>query len=161
VDWIHLYLDGFKLLHYMNTIMNLCFRKKQFPYMPRRRLGERNYSSYSITTSALDGVSGQRHAPAAFYPPGKDSLVPTVQEAGWTPEPDCTQRLQKKSFCLCRGSNLDRPFVLVQFHPLWYDNHINISTVQIMKLLTVLHPPGTSSLYPVAATARIICFSFH
>jgi hypothetical protein len=25
------------------------------------------YSSYSVTTSALDGVSGQRHAPAALY----------------------------------------------------------------------------------------------
>jgi hypothetical protein len=34
--------------------------------------GERMYSSYSFTTSALDGVSGQRHAPAAFYPRGKD-----------------------------------------------------------------------------------------
>jgi hypothetical protein len=30
--------------------------------------GERRYSSYSFLTSALDGVSGQRHAPAAFYP---------------------------------------------------------------------------------------------
>jgi hypothetical protein len=26
------------------------------------------YSSYSSTTSALDGVSGQRHAPAVLYP---------------------------------------------------------------------------------------------
>jgi hypothetical protein len=34
--------------------------------------GERKYSSYSFSTSALDGVSGQRHAPAAFYPRGKD-----------------------------------------------------------------------------------------
>jgi hypothetical protein len=30
-------------------------------------------------------VGGQRHDPAAFTP-GKD-LVPTVQEAGWTPGP--------------------------------------------------------------------------
>jgi hypothetical protein len=30
--------------------------------------GERRYSSYSFTTSALDGVSGQHHAPAALYP---------------------------------------------------------------------------------------------
>jgi hypothetical protein len=29
---------------------------------------ERMYSSYSFTTSALGGVSGQRHAPAALYP---------------------------------------------------------------------------------------------
>jgi hypothetical protein len=34
--------------------------------------GERMYSSYSFTISALDGVSGQRHAPAALYSRGKD-----------------------------------------------------------------------------------------
>jgi hypothetical protein len=33
--------------------------------------GERKYSSYSFTTSALDGVSGQRRAPATLYPRGK------------------------------------------------------------------------------------------
>jgi hypothetical protein len=36
---------------------------------------ERSYISYSFLTAALDGVSGQRHAPAALYP-GKGSLVP-------------------------------------------------------------------------------------
>jgi hypothetical protein len=30
--------------------------------------GERRYSSYSFLTSALDGVSGHREAPAALYP---------------------------------------------------------------------------------------------
>jgi hypothetical protein len=50
--------------------------------MPRRRLGGEEYSSYSFSTSALDGVSGQRHAPAALYPRGKDPPVPIVQEAG-------------------------------------------------------------------------------
>jgi hypothetical protein len=35
--------------------------------------GERMYSSYSFTTSALDGVNGQRQAPAAFYPRGKEA----------------------------------------------------------------------------------------
>jgi hypothetical protein len=30
--------------------------------------GQRRYSSYSFLTSALDGVSGQRHAPAALFP---------------------------------------------------------------------------------------------
>jgi hypothetical protein len=34
-----------------------------------------------------------------------------VQEAGWAPEPVWTQRLEEKSFRLCRGSNLDRPVV--------------------------------------------------
>jgi hypothetical protein len=32
-------------------------------------------------TSTLDGMGGQRHAPAAFIP-GEDP-VPIVQEAGW------------------------------------------------------------------------------
>jgi hypothetical protein len=58
----------------------------------------RRYSSYSFTTSALDGVSGQRHAPAALLPPGKGSLVPIGQEAGWAPEPVWTQRIEEKSF---------------------------------------------------------------
>jgi hypothetical protein len=30
-------------------------------------------------------VSGQRHAPTALYPRGKNP-VPIVQEAGWAPE---------------------------------------------------------------------------
>jgi hypothetical protein len=56
-------------------------------------------------------VSGQRHAPAVPYRQVKDP-VPIVQEAGWASEVVCTQRLEGKSFCLCRGSNLDRPVVL-------------------------------------------------
>jgi hypothetical protein len=34
--------------------------------------GERRYSSYSFTTSALDGVSGQHHTPASLYSRAKD-----------------------------------------------------------------------------------------
>jgi hypothetical protein len=60
--------------------------------------GEKRYSSYSFTTSALDGVSGQHHAPAALYPRGKDPPVPIVQEAGWAPEPVWTQSVEEKSF---------------------------------------------------------------
>jgi hypothetical protein len=41
-------------------------RLKLSHYTPRRRLGERRYSSYSFSTSAVDGVRGQRHAPAAL-----------------------------------------------------------------------------------------------
>jgi hypothetical protein len=44
------------------------------------------------------GVSGQRHAPAALLPPGKGPPVPIVQEAGWAPEPVCTQGMEEKSF---------------------------------------------------------------
>jgi len=42
---------------------------------------------------------------------GKGPTVPIVQEAGWAPEPVWTQRLEEKSFRLCRGSNLGRPVV--------------------------------------------------
>jgi hypothetical protein len=46
----------------------------------------------------LDGVSGQRHVPAALLPPGKGPPVLTGQKAGWAPEPVWTQRLEEKSF---------------------------------------------------------------
>ena len=36
-------------------------------------------------TTALEGVRGQRHAPAALYP--EKDPVPIVQEAGWAPGP--------------------------------------------------------------------------
>jgi hypothetical protein len=43
---------------------------------------ERMYSSYSFTTSALDGVSVQRHAEAALYPQGKDHRYPLYRRLG-------------------------------------------------------------------------------
>jgi hypothetical protein len=49
--------------------------------------------------------------PGRAIAPGKGPPVPIVQEAGWASEPVWTQRLEEKSFRLCRGSNLDRPFV--------------------------------------------------
>jgi hypothetical protein len=42
------------------------------------------------------GVSGQHHAPDALCA-GERTPVPTVQEAGWAPEPVWTQRLEEKS----------------------------------------------------------------
>jgi hypothetical protein len=61
--------------------------------------------------STLEGVRGQSHAPAELYPRGKDSTVPIGQEAGWSPDPVWTQRLEEKTLCLRRSSNLDRPVV--------------------------------------------------
>jgi hypothetical protein len=58
-----------------------CFSKvKQSLYTPWRRLGGEEYSSYSFTTSALDG--GQHHAPAALYPRGKDPRYPLYRRLG-------------------------------------------------------------------------------
>jgi hypothetical protein len=39
-----------------------------FRYLHAGTKEEKQYSSYSFVTSALDGVSGQRHGPAALYP---------------------------------------------------------------------------------------------
>jgi hypothetical protein len=85
--------------------------KKQSRYTPRRRLGERRYSSYSFTTSALEGGEWSQSRPSRDLLPGKGSPVPIAQEAGWATEPVWTQRLKEKFFRLCRGSNLDRAVV--------------------------------------------------
>jgi hypothetical protein len=58
---------------------------------------ERRSSSYS-STSALDGGEWSASRPGRALSPGKGPPVPTVQEAGWVPEPVCTQRLGVKSF---------------------------------------------------------------
>jgi hypothetical protein len=59
------------------------------------------------------GVSGQRSAtrPGRALAPRKGPPVPIGQEAERAPEPVWTQRLEEKSFRLCRGSNLDLPVV--------------------------------------------------
>jgi len=41
---------------------------------------------HMFMTSALDGLSGQLHAPASL-PPEKSPLVPISQAPGWAPEP--------------------------------------------------------------------------
>jgi hypothetical protein len=57
--------------------------------------GERMYSSYSFTTSAPDGVSGQLHALASLYPWGKNHQNLLCRR--WAPEPVWTQGLEEKS----------------------------------------------------------------
>jgi hypothetical protein len=69
------------------------------------------YSSYSFSTWALDSGEWSASRPGRALPQGKGPPVPIVQEAGWAPEPVWTQRLEEEIFCLCRGSNLDRPVV--------------------------------------------------
>jgi hypothetical protein len=60
--------------------------------------GERKYSSYSFTTSALDRGEWSASRPGRVLPPGKGSPVLIVQEAGWASEAFWTQRLEEKSF---------------------------------------------------------------
>jgi hypothetical protein len=69
------------------------------------------YSSYSFTTSDLDRGEWSKSRPGRALLSGKGTAFPIGQEAGWAPEPVWTQRLEEKSSCLYRGSNLDRPVV--------------------------------------------------
>jgi hypothetical protein len=54
------------------------------------------YSSYSFTASALDGGEWSALRPGRALHQGKEPPVPIVKEAGWTPEPVWTQRLEEK-----------------------------------------------------------------
>jgi hypothetical protein len=56
--------------------------------------GGRRCGSYSFMTSALDGVSGQRHAPTALYIGGKEPQCP-LDRTGLAPELVWTQRLEE------------------------------------------------------------------
>jgi hypothetical protein len=78
------------------------------------------------------GVSGQRHAPVKGPP------VPTVQKAGWDPEPIWTYRLQKKSLRLCQGSNLDRPVVQPMARQGLYYRDL-VSTLLIVKMVYTMY----------------------
>jgi hypothetical protein len=68
--------NSFTLLH--NVVVNSPEVVPQHNFVD-----ERSYSSYSFTTSALDGVSGQRHTPAVLYPRGKDPPSRTHCTGGW------------------------------------------------------------------------------
>jgi hypothetical protein len=72
---------------------------------------ERKYSSYLFPISALDGSEWSALRRGRVLALGKGPPVPIVQEAGWASEPVWTQRLDEKSFRLCRVSNPDRPIV--------------------------------------------------
>jgi hypothetical protein len=60
------------------------------------------YSSYSFTTSALDGGEWLESRTGRALPPGKGPPVPIVQEAGWALKPIWTQRLEEKSLAPAR-----------------------------------------------------------
>jgi hypothetical protein len=59
---------------------------------------EEFYSSYSFLTSAIEGGELSASLPGRALPPGKEPPVPTVQEAGWAPEPVWTQRLEENPY---------------------------------------------------------------
>jgi hypothetical protein len=63
------------------------------------------YSSYSFLTSALDGVSGQRHAPAAIY--SRERTPDTHWIGGWVGlRPSLDTEAREKSFASAGDRNL-------------------------------------------------------
>jgi hypothetical protein len=58
--------------------------------------GERIYSSYSFTTSELDGVSGQRHALVALLPLGKGPPQYPLDRRLGRPRADLDVRIEEK-----------------------------------------------------------------
>jgi hypothetical protein len=70
---------------------------KQSHYTPSRRLREMEYSSYSFTTSALDGSEWSASRPGRALP--RESTPGTHCTGVWVgPEPVWTQRLEEISF---------------------------------------------------------------
>jgi hypothetical protein len=100
---------------------------------------EKRYSSYSFLTSALDGGEWSALCPDCPLAPRTGHALPIVQEAGWTPEPIWTQRLEEKSFHGCRGSNPDRPVRSQTLYWLSYPGSLRSNTYikTILLLLTV------------------------
>jgi hypothetical protein len=69
--------------------------------------GER-YSSYSFLILALDGVSGQRHAPAALY--RQERIPDTRCIEVWVSLRACLDtEARGRILCLCQVSNRGRP----------------------------------------------------
>jgi hypothetical protein len=60
-------------VHFSNSV------QVKLPCYAMRAPRRRGYSTYSFLTSALDGVSGQRYAPAVLYPRGKEPRYPLVR----------------------------------------------------------------------------------
>jgi hypothetical protein len=75
---------------------------------PCRRLWERTKSSYSFLTLALDGVSGQRHAPAALYLQAKVPWYLLDRRLGGL-RADLDAEALINILGPCRGSNPGRP----------------------------------------------------
>ena len=60
--------------------------QKVVPVYAMKAHEEMEVQLHSTLTSTTDGMSGQLYVPTAL-PPGKESVVPTEQKAGWAPEP--------------------------------------------------------------------------
>jgi hypothetical protein len=67
--------------------------------------GGRRHSSYSFSTSELDGGKWSASRPGRALAPGKEPPVPIVQEAGSASDLVWKRRLEEKSFAFAGGRN--------------------------------------------------------
>jgi hypothetical protein len=95
--------DGWRTFakQFLGSLFYQC-KSKKGKVVPLRsieaHLGDRvRYSSYSFITWAPEGAEWSASRPGRALPPGKEPPVPTVQEAGWAPEPVWTKRFEEKS----------------------------------------------------------------
>jgi hypothetical protein len=92
------------------SILSSHLKLKQSRTTPWRRLEERRYSSYSFTTSTLDGGEWSASRPGRALPREKD--LGTQWTGGWVgPRAGLDTEARGKILCLWRGSNPDRPVV--------------------------------------------------
>jgi hypothetical protein len=66
--WHYTLSTVYRLEHIAVLDKNCAKKRKTLSPLRAMQAPRGRYSSYSFMTSALDGVSGQRHAPAASYP---------------------------------------------------------------------------------------------
>jgi hypothetical protein len=93
------------------SLVSRYLKLKLFHYMPRRRLGERRYSSYSFSNSALDGGYWSASRPDRALSPGEGPPVRIVQKAGCASEPIWTYEARGQILSLLPGSNFDHPVI--------------------------------------------------
>jgi hypothetical protein len=86
-------------------------RVKQSRYTPWRRLGGEEYSSYSFSTSALDGGEWSASRPGRAFTPC-ERTPGTHCTRGWMgSRAGLDTEVRGKILCPRRGSNPDRPVV--------------------------------------------------
>jgi hypothetical protein len=96
-----------------NRYLNLRIVKKgkAVPLHHGGAWGERSYSSYSFTTSALDGGEWSASRPGRAITPG-ERTPGTRCTGGWVgPRAGLDTEDKGKILCPCRGSNPYRPVV--------------------------------------------------
>jgi hypothetical protein len=105
-------------------LRNISYKKvKQSRYTPWRRFGERRYSSYSFTTSSLDGSEWSASRPGRAFTPG-ERTPGTHWTGGWVgPRAGLDTEFRGKILCLCRGSNPEHILYMIKIIKLTLHTH--------------------------------------